>query len=993
MITDYLGPNVLRGSSTGATLNALRVRLEQNEVTDARREDLCWQVREAIRTEVFKVKFPAPPSPRLLALIAATEVLLTAYAAPTRPFFFPGARVSVPAAGPGSVAGPPRPGTTLQLRFRKVEEGSVTEALVHLGGDDGGSFKWVQTSALAPLLDQTSLVGPHFPTPPPLPLPPPLPPQSPAGALGGRSLGPTPTAASTSLVPTTPSPHIPSNAVPQILPPRPHQPATTPSPALPSIMEQKQHQQQHIEAGDLQAAQIHTAKNVGKKPVPNSQPPSSQKQQKLPKPVQQATHPVLPHQKPQQKQPQQKQQQQKQPQQKQPQQALRLPPRPQSLMQAQQLTVLPPRGPGRVRRDDPRAVKPILQPGESVVTSDLLPSAFIPDALRATSPPPRKRIRTKIKGPVLLCSGSVLNVSSACDAEPSVSMFGGSIAPHATSIGDILEDVSLAEHPYAHISGPMASSQARGTRMRRGGMRSLSAMTAKVMLIDRLVARRENMSCGGVVEYCVKWTGIGWDGCSWESRDALLQDVPGLVLAFDTRHPEVPSRAIGQIREPTAAEAEEHTRRGAAHFNASEQRESSAPPEKVPPVDDPIMIPAWVDSPLVELNFSGMALHIRPDEWTLFSDPGSIVRDSKKRRIRFRQEFPEEFRRLFPITKGELAAKERNDAKAVIEGNMKKRKHFGSYPILFPRALGTVIRTELAPPVPRADIEQAPPSWEKYFINLGLECTNWEREFPPDMPTASQAVCRTVEHAKKMMAVDEQNRSRERTSRLIQERIDKEPGGIGGITAGAEDYLTKVRLATSVRTSLPPQQTNASVLDAYRGELEHVVAKQELSDKETIAKSITNGESDAVAVPGGDATFLYTGTEPLVEPDLLRNRNSLFENALRLAGPRSCAPPRWYDPVWCCWRYVQLANASPVSCLSRSIPSSEDNTAGAKPGAMIAAGKCNVENSSKERADFQEMMTAGKCNVENSPKERADFQEMMTVPGRCKDNASAPSEP
>jgi hypothetical protein len=959
MITDYLGPHVIRGGSTGATLNALRVRLEQNEVTDARREDLCWQVREAIRTEVFKVKLPAPPPPRLLALVAATEALLTAYAAPTRPFFFPGARVSVPApAGAGSVAvaatagsgvSAPRSGTTLQLRFREVEGGSVPEALVHLDGEDGGSFKWVQTSVLAPLADQKSLARSPSPTPSSL-SPAPSPARTDCANSGGGTLRPMSATISASLVPTTPSPHIPTSTGAQIQLPRPHCPVTAPSAALPQTKQQKQHQLQHIPANDPQSVPTETPKKVSSKPLPNAQPPL-QIQQKQPKQLQQSTQPAR-HQKPPQKQPQ---------------QVLQLPPRPQSLVQAQQLTVLPPRGPGRLRRDDPRAVKPTQQPGEPAVANDLLPPAFVPDALRATSPPPRKRIRTKINGPVSLCSGSVLSVAEVCGAQPSAPMLAGSTSPPVTSAGDMQpEVVSLGEQLSAHLSEPVASRQARGTSMRRGRMRSLNAMTAKVMLIDRLVARRENVSCGGVVEYCVKWTGIGWDGCSWESRDALLQDVPGLVLAFDTRHPEVPSKAIGQTREAPAAEAEGFFRR-ATQVEVPEQRESSRPPEKRPAIEEPIMVPSWFDSPFVELTFSGMTLHIRPDEWTLFTESSSIVRDLKKRRVRFRQEFPEEFRRLFPITKAELAAKERNDAKTVIEGNMKKRKHFGSYPILFPRALGTVIRNDLAPPVPRADIEQAPPSWEMYFTNLGLECTNWEREFPPDMPTASPAVCRAVQHAKIVMSADKHSKSRERTSRLIQEREDKEPGGIGGITASAEDYLTKVRLATSVRTVLPPQQTRTAFLDGNCVGPEHVISKQGHSDMQTI----TDGESDPVALQGEDAIPSHTGTET-GEPELLRNRNALFRNALKLAGPRPCAPPRWYDPVWCCWRYVRLTDPSSVGSHSGSTPSSEYSIAGVRPG---------------------DMPTAAKCDVGKGAKEHADVTEMLHIDSPCKDSVPVPSEP
>jgi hypothetical protein len=145
MISDYLGPHVARGGYNGATLNALRVRLETGQVTDAPHETLCWQVREAIRTEFFKIKYPAPPSAGLLNLVTTTENLLTVYKTTPRPHYIPAGRVTVPVEA-GLTR---RTGTTLQLRFKTENEqpttdAKLTEALVHLDGEKGGAFRWVR---------------------------------------------------------------------------------------------------------------------------------------------------------------------------------------------------------------------------------------------------------------------------------------------------------------------------------------------------------------------------------------------------------------------------------------------------------------------------------------------------------------------------------------------------------------------------------------------------------------------------------------------------------------------------------------------------------------------------------------------------------------------------------------------------------------------------------------------------------------------------------
>lgn len=148
LVTEFLGPNHPRPeTSIGATLNALRTRLEtQTGAFNSSPEKLSWEVREAIRTEFFKIQYPAPPTPSLLSLVTRSESLITPFVSPHRPFFFPGARVAVP-----TEAGSRRASTTLQLRFKLLGSVTVTEALLHLDGPNGGGFQWVQTHALTPL--------------------------------------------------------------------------------------------------------------------------------------------------------------------------------------------------------------------------------------------------------------------------------------------------------------------------------------------------------------------------------------------------------------------------------------------------------------------------------------------------------------------------------------------------------------------------------------------------------------------------------------------------------------------------------------------------------------------------------------------------------------------------------------------------------------------------------------------------------------------------
>ncbi|CAN8074713.1 unnamed protein product [Agarophyton chilense] len=151
----------------GATLSALIHRLEQQTAFfDSKPDILAWQVREAIRTEFFKIVYPTPPTSELCALVQNCEQLLQRYHLPHRPFFFPGGRVAVP-----TEAGSRRAATSLQLRFKMASGITVTEAMLHLDGPDGGAFQWVQTHALTPLAPLLAAVMAPSPQQPPPPRP------------------------------------------------------------------------------------------------------------------------------------------------------------------------------------------------------------------------------------------------------------------------------------------------------------------------------------------------------------------------------------------------------------------------------------------------------------------------------------------------------------------------------------------------------------------------------------------------------------------------------------------------------------------------------------------------------------------------------------------------------------------------------------------------------------------------------------------------------
>lgn len=950
LVNSYLGPEFPRAGSQGATLNALRVRLETNELTDEKLEKLAWDVREALRTECFKVPFPKPPSSGLLELISMTDILLTGIpAGGQRTFFFPGNRVTVPGDNKGLSRG-----TTLDLRRKIHGDKPVEEALIHLDGQEGGSFKWVSTAVLSPLQipsipEPTGAVGvastvevsrgatASAPTPTSALLTTQVPVSvlPPAGS-GMNVVNPQGKALSAPAVAAVANPaivpHVDSVAAAVASASKPAQVTATglatPAAILAAQQQQlfqqqqlqqqlflQQQQQQSQAQGETQAqvrahaqaqaqAQAQVLRQtqqlqlqqqqlqVGKLQV--QQPQQQQRPQKQHVLQKQAQHQLLQKHQPLQQQQQQEsspslQQQQQHYRSKQAvaqptlleshrhlqKQTVR------SSLQQQKLTQ-------KARKDEQfRMVRSHSQHGQR----DILPPNFVPDALRSCSPPPRKRLRKGVDAPISMSSGSIRDAASTLRGQarqmntsqaPSRQTEAGS-APHRPS------GSSVPPLPGFRVPAAATASLPSGAPVAHQGAspniaRTVDAITEKVLVVERLVARRENADAGGVVEYFTKWRDFGWDGCSWESRSALLQDVPGLVVDFDARHPGKPTVVTGVPRVPAAGELESQQRR-IADMKARAASAASEAEERRRRDSGPIMIPVWFETPLLELNFAdGMVMQFRRDEASVFNDQICANRDQKKRRVRFKQEYPEEARRLFvPTGRGE--ATQRMDAKTAIEATVQERRSQGSRPIQFPRTLGYSLRRNVAHPIRRADIEGAPPSWESYLLSLGLECSNWERDCVPDMPTASVAVNRSVEHARRAMEADDREIVRERRRRLAEpfpSPLTKSAGTPRIPRIGVYDE--------DIQGPVPLFSSESDLARLY-----------EAMQRGTHRSAGTGGHT---RVEQNEKNAGRVG----VEGRLLRARNTMFDKALtssiaeQTGAERGAA--RYYDSFFNCWRFT-----------------------------------------------------------------------------------------
>lgn len=860
-INEYLGPAVQRCGSVGATLNALRVRLETNEVTDDSCVDLCWQVREAIRTEFFKIKYPAAPPLSLLALVSKTEVLFAGIPQELRatrcPFYFPGARVSIPHENGIDR----RAGTTLQLRIRAVEGGSITEALAHLDGERGGGFRWVQTAALAPL---HGLLTPANP---------------PSSSRAARPLAPS--------MPT--------------LAPRPSSTAVYGSPtvaSMPALVMMDSSPQNPAQ----NSVHVPVAEQIVAKSRKTQQPKASRsaKQPKQPQQTKEDPSSVVPH-----------------------------VGREGSFSEIIQKNDSSCRTGDQAGDEQSKPRKEEHRPHRTptqVITQDLLPPTFVPDALRSVSPPPRKRLRRNIDESLSVASGSLAaaaehmlkdsgrnSVVNMGNAYSSSMTFGRrtamtasqTMSDKAASSRIRCSDSEAYAEPtsLAMPDSELVDSKTLQSNETMRCTRSFSALTDRVITIERLVARRENVSCGGVIEYCVKWAGADWEHCSWESREALLRDVPGLVLEFDTRHPEKPSKAYGVLRQLPEGEEKDHERRMREKRMREEQNRADIE-RKRKEMECPVLIPTWAELPFLEINISGMVLQLRRNEGTLHADASAAARDCKKRRARFKQEFPEESARLILPTKSEVAAKERNEAKLTIERSAQERKAYGMQLINFPRGIGCVLRDDLATPVSRKVVEAAPPSWESYFLGLGLDCRNWQRDLPPDVPTAADHIQRSMNHAR--FAAGEQSRTREddRLSRLIKTSSQGESTDMmDGKWRTETGLLCKGQKGQSEKEDVS-KSPSLLASDDYNA-TSAVFTVESLSVLDPIVREVLSSASYRMVSPPSSQDQTRTPSNP--GRRLLRDRNRAFGQALQSALNLSDTAETAYDPVWCCRRSIDEA--------------------------------------------------------------------------------------
>lgn len=688
LITDYLGPSVPRvgpkapgtgGSSLNgkvvATLAAMRDRLDTDAATfNSRREVLAWQLREAIRTEFYAIRYPAVPSPKILQLVTATEALLTEFG-PQRPLYFPGARVAVP-----TEVGTHRAATTLQIRFKPVNGVTVTEVLLHLDGPRGGTFQFVPSTILMSLSACVPIRNPVL--------------TSDARRAAGQA--------------------------------RPVAPR-------------------------------------GRRAAGTSN--------------------------------------------------------------------------GARRGSRPRAKESKIATAAAKVPMTNLPAAFLPHALRSSSPPPRKRLRRDVKAPVSMTTGSVRRTLDLWN-----------------EMSDTLDTNVSVEKQDKVVENTLA--------------------------ISRLIGRRRNMNVGGVVEYCVKWSGAPLEAASWESRDALMTDVPGLVLAFDMGHPGEPVQCSTEVDDEELNEADAPINDVAV--------ESVAPKSLDPLLDDTtnIPIPLYLDTPLVELQFAGMELHVRRGGgYCLFSSNEDASMDRKKRMLYFRRENPEAFAKIFansspeyrpeskmvveskPYANGALPAN--GGLMPILQQSLESHKTGNRRPILFPRILGEAIPRDIAPPVPAKEIIRAPASWESYLMSLGMACKNWERELLPEMPTASERVMSFVETAAKAI---EETRKKVRYERDRSKRIE--------VSIYTGSYAR-------------PRKGKAATPDGVQEKTENVEKGGEGEQIETII----DGEPKSLL---SDSNDVFRAALELAREEA--KNNAMEKMTINDKSSSGTKKDREYDFVWGCWR-------------------------------------------------------------------------------------------
>lgn len=356
-----------------------------------------------------------------------------------------------------------------------------------------------------------------------------------------------------------------------------------------------------------------------------------------------------------------------------------------------------------------------------------------------------------------------------------------------------------------------------------GGVVSAVHRVRQLAAVQRLAARQ--IRDDGVY-YFVVWSGRALSDGSWEKRDALLRDVPALVRMFDVRHPLL----------------EEHE---------TLQRGTGGKEEGKEFVDDVsgLRIPAWVDSPIVELTFSGMVLQIRRGEGAvLHNDAASAVRDTRRRQARLKSEAAAAGGRLFALT--------RSEARAAVEASVRVHRQHCRLPIVFPRGVGRVAVADDGIAFSVADALRAPACWEGALACVGMKCVRFDRVLKPHLLTADEVLKTRVAKAGDEVSLASRLEHRERARQVVREAFRH---------SGAPPPRELFR-GGEVR--IPPQISCSKRVSACG-----VVRR--------------NGESDGVGL--GIAKSW-------------RSRDQRIETALRALRKNGGASQGWYDEVWGCWR-------------------------------------------------------------------------------------------
>eukprot|EP00172_Hildenbrandia_rubra_P004679 Plantae.Rhodophyta-Hildenbrandia_rubra.ctg9955.p1 GENE.Plantae.Rhodophyta-Hildenbrandia_rubra.ctg9955~~Plantae.Rhodophyta-Hildenbrandia_rubra.ctg9955.p1 ORF type:complete len:547 (-),score=97.54 Plantae.Rhodophyta-Hildenbrandia_rubra.ctg9955:1772-3412(-) len=431
---------------------------------------------------------------------------------------------------------------------------------------------------------------------------------------------------------------------------------------------------------------------------------------------------------------------------------------------------------------------------------------------RAASPPPRARLRRDVKGPVLMASGALYD--------------------------DDTDDEEVI------IRGDNENEQVEPRRKRFKHPDNFE-------IISKIVARRKNKLRGplnreGVVEYLVEWSGYPDDAkLSWESRTALMKDVPAVVLEFDVRYPGRPAEVSIPVDKAVLADAYEKSDVQPNRNKVVGKRRKLAPGESPPP------IPSYVESPLLDLSFSGMVLHLRPTGWNLFSSPEDAQRDAQIRKERYKSEYPKFADCLFPPTIGDLADRER--AKARERETLENHKSGGRKKLYrWPRILGGVLLRDTAHPTSTMCIQRAPASWESYFLSMGLSCDNWERQYVPHMPTAPESVHESVGEANDQLLFN--------LRRTYAWQMGK--GRTESLSAPVEISEVEDNLEAPNGILL---ETNGDVAMRENGVI---------NDKDS----------------GPSRPLVFTKVNPNFSKALAKSKR---------AGDKG---QKYYDPIWCCWR-------------------------------------------------------------------------------------------